>query len=761
MDYAYTINGWIKGMNASTLNKFRDMGRDGNNGSSVPYAAANAGIHSLFAKDVVGYTIGYFDNDYNAIGVSSMEAAYTGTSFGSGSEDLYNGNIRHLVTSIEGLTTLGSVYSYDQLQRLKEMTAFYNSNSTNTWSGMSATSEYFNSYNYDANGNILNLQRNATTALGLYMDDFAYNYTTVGGNPSNRLDFVTDSGVDDGVADDIIDGQTTGNYVYDKLGQLIADDSESISAMTWRYGDKKLKKIERNDTDSPQVEFIYNPFGQRIVKIEKPRVSSAITADDQWVYTYYAYDANGQVMAIYDVDLPTSGAKTASWSESNIYGASRLGQIKPEKLIFYYYGEPNYNNGGIFKNWQGYRNYEINNYLGNVNAVINDRKLWNATDTLYEATILTTSDFYPGGMLMPGRHGGTTNARYLFNGMEQDPELKGNGNSYTTEFRQYDPRIGRWLSLDPLMAKYPGMSPYVAFNNNPIRFVDPKGLEGQDWIKNKKTKEMKWDPKVTGPENTPEGYEHMPTGMRYESTLNGKKVIVTLGEKTDTDKGWDFEYFNEGDRTPQATVEKLGGVTTMVETYEHGPVTNPEYQPNMLEGTTGNLNEFSKAYDSPGMMKIRRYAGNFAMGATLFAGGMAIAPFAGGGTGGFQMLGKGARYYHTTFGMKGGYYNMGIDLGLQKLSDPNGSINYYSLLGAGFLPGNSFSKIAIFEVSTTMVKVQSNYVGVVLPNSGTSGGFIFNTMMNSYGNSKWGTPFLGTYGKVSGALMQGEMKKDE
>ena len=70
------------------------------------------------------------------------------------------------------------------------------------------------------------------------------------------------------------------------------------------------------------------------------------------------------------------------------------------------------------------------------------------------------------------------NYRFGFNGMEVDNEVSGNGNSYTTQFRQYDPRLGRWKSLDPLMAKYPGMSLYVAFNNNPIYFVDPLGLEG-------------------------------------------------------------------------------------------------------------------------------------------------------------------------------------------------------------------------------------------------------------------------------------------
>jgi len=72
--------------------------------------------------------------------------------------------------------------------------------------------------------------------------------------------------------------------------------------------------------------------------------------------------------------------------------------------------------------------------------------------------------------------------RYGYNGMEKDDEVSGTGNSYTTEFRQYDPRVGRWKSLDPLMTKFPWMSPFVAFDNNPIYFVDPYGLasEGGD-----------------------------------------------------------------------------------------------------------------------------------------------------------------------------------------------------------------------------------------------------------------------------------------
>lgn len=37
--------------------------------------------------------------------------------------------------------------------------------------------------------------------------------------------------------------------------------------------------------------------------------------------------------------------------------------------------------------------------------------------------------------------------------------------------------ITRWWSVDPLSAKYPSMSPYNGFENNPIIFIDPDGRE--------------------------------------------------------------------------------------------------------------------------------------------------------------------------------------------------------------------------------------------------------------------------------------------
>ncbi|WMJ74874.1 RHS repeat-associated core domain-containing protein [Cytophagaceae bacterium ABcell3] len=81
---------------------------------------------------------------------------------------------------------------------------------------------------------------------------------------------------------------------------------------------------------------------------------------------------------------------------------------------------------------------------------------------------------------MSTRSYSSSSYRYGFNGMEKDDEVKGAGNSYTTFERQYDARIARWISTDPIFHEY--QSAYAAFDNNPIYYRDPSGAssEGPD-----------------------------------------------------------------------------------------------------------------------------------------------------------------------------------------------------------------------------------------------------------------------------------------
>ena len=128
----------------------------------------------------------------------------------------------------------------------------------------------------------------------------------------------------------------------------------------------------------------------------------------------------------------------------------------------------------------GQKQYQLSDHLGNVRAVVSDHKqsvaAVNVAPHDFRPEVLTYSNYYPFGMEMPGRNASSDLYRYGFNGMEKDDEVKGGGNSYTTQFRQYDPRVGRWLSIDPLASKFPDVSPYAAFANSPLIHTDPNGL---------------------------------------------------------------------------------------------------------------------------------------------------------------------------------------------------------------------------------------------------------------------------------------------
>ena len=90
--------------------------------------------------------------------------------------------------------------------------------------------------------------------------------------------------------------------------------------------------------------------------------------------------------------------------------------------------------------------------------------------------IRTCSDYSPFGVELDGRtvSGGY---RYGFQNQEKDDEIKGEGNSINYCYRMHDPRLGRFLSVDPLSPKYPYNSTYAFSENRLIDGVELEGLE--------------------------------------------------------------------------------------------------------------------------------------------------------------------------------------------------------------------------------------------------------------------------------------------
>ena len=210
----------------------------------------------------------------------------------------------------------------------------------------------------------------------------------------------------------------------------------------------------------------------------------------------------------------------------HIYGSSRLGVYEANKTISRRVARDLNNDKQIsnneyevetpeevlylFSSYQlerGAKRYELANHLGNVLTVISDKKTANftgSTFTHFTAERISATDYSPFGAPLAGRTWNGGEYRFGMNGMEKDDEVVGAGNSYTTDYRQYDPRLGRWMSIDPMFRNFPWQSPYAAFDNKPLLIKDPRGLAGESANdgpseKVRQRSQKKFDKKISEP----------------------------------------------------------------------------------------------------------------------------------------------------------------------------------------------------------------------------------------------------------------------
>lgn len=633
-DHVYTLQGWMKGVNDHTLyDTKRDPGKDG--------FQAMDNIHRFGTADVMSYGLNYYGNDYKAIddaNISSQDhfIASTGniSSLFDSAHELFNGNISSMVTSQHDVNDNRNTrshlnsYRYDQLNRIAHSHEYIELDvEGNEWKDTPLEQKYASNYEYDLNGNLKFMTRYGNKDGNELMDELTYEYIP----GTNQLWFVDDA-VDKSVYSIDIDDQEEDNYKYDLIGNLKHDIAEEIENIEWTLSGK-IKAIQRFDwSEKPDLAFRYDPMGNRIVKIVKPRTDGKLQNEDYWTYTYYVADVNGEVMAIYDKDVNEidGGSKHSEQlriKDWNIYGSTREGIVQKNQLLSTVVFESNeefsdrsFSRDQYFKDdieehefdpihETGARNYELSNHLGNVLNVISDQRLWNEnvlqadhfteidadwsnqlasnpsvvndklrlettnqwsgiqkffsakpnttytisidvelgttvtpflvvfdghnnaiqfvsnllvngrntftftthstlsllrvklqrndpTGTItwydvdnlqvvesddakpfYMTDIRSINDYYPFGMLQPGRTYASDGYRYGFQGEEKDDEVKGEGNSISYKYRIHDTRVGRFLSIDPLEKDYPWNSPYAFSENRVIDMIELEGAE--------------------------------------------------------------------------------------------------------------------------------------------------------------------------------------------------------------------------------------------------------------------------------------------
>ncbi|MCB0649298.1 MAG: hypothetical protein KDC49_21660 [Saprospiraceae bacterium] len=170
--------------------------------------------------------------------------------------------------------------------------------------------------------------------------------------------------------------------------------------------------------------------------------------------------------------------------------------------------------------------YKMDDHLGNTRVLFtdknNDGKIRQSSDQGLNE-VLAFKNYSAFGLEVGGSHlNASMDAyRYTYNGKE---ELGFSGyQDYGA--RQYDASVGRFMGVDMLTSSFPQVSPYSAFNNNPLRFTDPTGMAAEDWIE--KDGQMMYDNRVTNQADATalygEGATYRPNGYIYTAS-NGANI---------------------------------------------------------------------------------------------------------------------------------------------------------------------------------------------------------------------------------------------
>ncbi|MEP1790270.1 hypothetical protein [Reichenbachiella sp.] len=171
-------------------------------------------------------------------------------------------------------------YSYDPVNRIKS--ADYSST-------VGAADFDVNNISYDANGNILTLQRTGDhdDQVAELFDDLDYDYV------GNQLTKVTDaSGKDTGFKDGV---NTSEEYVYDANGNMISDANKGIEKIEYNHLNLPIK-VEMNADGSDRIEYIYDAAGIKMAQIVYEGGVETKRTDYQGAFIYESKDGEASAL---------------------------------------------------------------------------------------------------------------------------------------------------------------------------------------------------------------------------------------------------------------------------------------------------------------------------------------------------------------------------------------------------------------------------------------------------------------------------------
>jgi len=246
------------------------------------------------------------------------------------------------------------------------------------------------------------------------VDDLAYTYKNTFSNQLLKVDDNSDKnvGFKDATGDD---------YDYDANGNLKKDINKGLTSIS--YNLLNLPDVLSKDVNNG-IHYIYSAAGVKLCK----EVKEGGPITKRFYAGAFEYDNTLALALIHTEEGMVEVTGTAA--------------------------------SPIFTN-----SYFLKDHLGNTRVMFKSNGAG--------VDVLQVADYYPfGGRHIPASFGGTN--KYLYNGKEQQDELGLDWYDYGARF--YDPEGVHFTTIDPLAETYCFQSPYVYAANNPIRFIDVKGM---------------------------------------------------------------------------------------------------------------------------------------------------------------------------------------------------------------------------------------------------------------------------------------------